>query len=105
MKTPALLLAAAVLVLAPAAGAHADPVVLSRSLVDTGFARVHKHCDQHGRCWTEGYRNMLLAIYALAPPPRYATSREAARVNELMSARAEAKGATGKPRANARSRQ
>jgi hypothetical protein len=105
MKTPALALAAAVLAFAPVVTAHAEPLQLSRSTVVTGVAKVHKYCDQQGRCWTEGHRNMLLATYALAPPPRYVTSRDVKKFDALMSARAEARAATVKPRIKARTRQ
>lgn len=56
--------------------ARAEPVVLTRSMVDNAYVKRPRYCDQHGRCWTEGYRNPLLASYALAPPPvQYGSNR------------------------------
>lgn len=52
--------------------ALAEPLVLSRSPVDNAYVKRHRYCDQHGRCWTEGYRNVLFGVYDLAPPPSYA---------------------------------
>jgi hypothetical protein len=79
MKTRALVFAAAAVALgAPVAvdRASAEPVTLSRSTVDDGYIKTRKHCDQRGRCWTEGRRNPLLDSYNYAPPPkRVASSR------------------------------
>jgi hypothetical protein len=64
---------AAPVIIAPAI---AEPVTLSRSLVDDGYIKSRKNCDQRGRCWTEGRRNPLLDSYNYAPPPkRVASSR------------------------------
>ena len=54
--------------------ALAEQVILSRSKVDDGYARLRKNCDQRGRCWTEGHRNLLLDSYNYMPPPKRVTS-------------------------------
>ena len=51
-----------------------EPVTLSRSTVDDGYAKLRKNCDQRGRCWTEGHRNPLRDSYNFVPPPRRVTS-------------------------------
>ena len=71
MTRSLLALAAALAAVLWAAPLAAEPLTLTSSLVDDGYAKVRKHCDQHSRCWTEGYRNQLLEAYRLAPPPRY----------------------------------
>jgi hypothetical protein len=80
MKTLALLLAAAACLqgFSLASPAQAEPLVLSRSLVDNGYVKRPRYCDQHSRCWTEGYRNALLDSYNFATPPRYAKSEKMA---------------------------
>jgi hypothetical protein len=68
--------------------ARAEPPVLSRSMVDNGLVKRPRYCDQHGRCWTEGYRNMLFDTYAYAPPPRYGKPQEIATGKAAVSAKA-----------------
>ena len=51
-----------------------EPVTLSRSMVDDGYAKLRKNCDQRGRCWTEGLRNPLLDSYNFVPPRRVTSS-------------------------------
>jgi hypothetical protein len=53
---------------------QAEQVILSRSTVDDGYAKLRKNCDQRGRCWTEGRRNPLLDSYNFVTPPRRVTS-------------------------------
>lgn len=55
-----------------ATAARAEPLVLSRTAVDNGYVKRYRYCDQHRRCWTEGYRNVLAGVYDIAPPPSYA---------------------------------
>jgi hypothetical protein len=57
-----------------AAPVQAEQVILSRSTVDDGYAKLRKNCDQRGRCWTEGRRNPLLDSYNFVTPPRRVTS-------------------------------
>jgi hypothetical protein len=50
--------------------AGAEPVTLTRTTVNDGYAKVRKYCDQASRCWTEGHRNVLLQTYDyIAAPP------------------------------------
>jgi hypothetical protein len=53
---------------------RSEPVTLSRSMVDDGYAKLRKNCDQRGRCWTEGHRNPLRDSYNFVPMPRRVTS-------------------------------
>ena len=93
MKTLALAVVAGVLVqgLPLASPAYAEPPVLSRTMVDNGYVKRPRYCDQHSRCWTEGYRNALLDSYAQAPPPRYAKSEKAAPRKLAVAARTSAR--------------
>ena len=79
MKHSTPIIAALAIALASGASAVAqpvrnEPVTLSRSTVDDGYAKLRKNCDQRGRCWTEGRRNPLLESYNFAPAPRRVTS-------------------------------
>lgn len=71
MKTLSLALAVSLLLgsSAIAQRAGAEPVTLSRTIVKDGFGKHGRYCDQASRCWTEGYRNLLLDSYATLPPP------------------------------------
>ena len=78
MKTVVLAFAGALLLASSAA--TAEPVTLTQTIVKDGFAKLRRHCDQQGRCWTEGHRNLLLDSYALAPlPPWYRPVKLAAK--------------------------
>ena len=66
MKTVALAFAASLLT---GSSALAEPVTLTRTLINDGYAKLHRYCDQQSRCWTEGHRNLLLDSYAMVPPP------------------------------------
>ena len=68
MKTVVLAFAGALL-LASSVPAAAEPVTLTQTIVKDGFGKLRRHCDQQSRCWTEGYRNLLLDSYAMVPPP------------------------------------
>lgn len=67
MKSVVLAFAGALLLASSAAAA--EPVTLNQTIVKDGFGKLRRHCDQQGRCWTEGYRNLLLDSYAFVPPP------------------------------------
>ena len=71
MKTLSLALAVSLLLGSStiAERARAEPVTLSRTIVKDGFGKHRRYCDQASRCWTEGYRNLLLESYATLPPP------------------------------------
>jgi hypothetical protein len=92
MKTLAFALLAGVCLLEfPLAGpAYAEPPVLSRSMVDNGLVKRPRYCDQHNRCWTEGYRNVLLDSYNFAPP-RYAKVEKTAPRKLAVAARTSAR--------------
>jgi hypothetical protein len=78
MKTVVLAFAGALLL--ASAPAVAEPVTLTQTIIKDGFAKLRRHCDQQGRCWTEGHRNLLLDSYALAPlPPWYRPVKLAAK--------------------------
>jgi hypothetical protein len=78
MKTVVLALAGSLLL--ASSPAVAEPVTLTQTIVKDGFGKLRRHCDQQGRCWTEGYRNPLLDSYAMvAPPPWYRPVRLAAK--------------------------
>jgi hypothetical protein len=49
--------------------ATAEPVKLTSTLVDNGWQKVRRHCDQRGRCWQESWRNPLAESYRFAPLP------------------------------------
>ena len=89
MKTLTLLLATTLVIpLSFASPARAEPLVLSRTIVNDGYAKLRKYCDQHSRCWTEGHRNPLLQAYAFAPSLRFATAHRFAKTHAAMSAKA-----------------
>jgi hypothetical protein len=61
---------AVMLVAGSPAFATAEPVTLTRSIVNDGYAKVRRYCDQASRCWNEGHRNALLQTYDyVAAPP------------------------------------
>ena len=78
---PCLVAGALVQGLPLASPAYAEPPVLSRTMVDNGYVKRPRYCDQHSRCWTEGYRNALLDSYAQAPPPRTPNSKRRRRAS------------------------
>ena len=78
MKAAALALCGSLVLVSSAVSA--EPPTLTQTIVKEGFGKLRRHCDQQGRCWTEGYRNLLLDSYALMPPPPwYRTVKVAAK--------------------------
>ena len=90
MKVIAPALAALLVLGSPvvAGTATAEPVTLTRSIVNDGYAKVRRYCDQASRCWNEGHRNVLLQTYDyIAAPPWFRKPVVAAKKTNTKTAK------------------